>query len=186
MNDDKIIDLFFKRSEQAIVEAKRKYENYCHSIAFNILRNPEDCEECVNDVFLQIWNTIPPQKPNRFAAFIGKIARNIALNKQKYYTTQKRGAGNVDVVLDELTDCLPAKDNIDQIIEDIYIVECLNKFLKEQNIKTRRIFVRRYWYMDSIAIIANNFSMSESSVKMLLSRTRNSLRSFLEKEGVSI
>ena len=186
MNDAQIVELFLKRSEQAIGEAKSKYENYCHSIAFNVLHNSEDSEECVNDTFLQAWNTIPPQRPNLLGSFLGRITRNIALNKYKHNHAQKRGCGHVNVVLGELEDCLPSTVNTEQIIEDRFIADCLNKFLSEQKGKTRRIFVRRYWYMDSISTISSNFGMSESSVKMLLLRTRNSLKSFLEKEGVSI
>jgi len=118
MNDEQIVDLFLKRSEKAIYEAKEKYGKYCYSIAYNVLHNIEDSEECVNDTYLQAWNEIPPQKPNFLASFLGKIARNLAINKYKYITAEKRGIGRIDIILDELEECLPAKDNIEQEVED--------------------------------------------------------------------
>ena len=186
MNDEQIIDLFLSRSEKAIYEAKEKYEKYCYNIAYNVLHNSEDSEECVNDTYLQAWNTIPPQKPNFLASFLGKITRNLAINKYKYNTAEKRRIGRMDVILDELEECLPAKDNIEQKVEDKIAIESLNVFLSMQKSRTRKIFIRRYWYMDSIKEIANDFNMSESNVKMTLSRTRSDLKMFMEKEGVSI
>jgi len=167
MNDEQIIALFFARSEQAILEVKEKYGNYCHRIAYNVLRNYEDSEECVNDTFLQAWNGIPPQKPSILSSFLGKITRNLALNKHKYYRAQKRNFGHIDVMLEELADCLPANDNTEQAVEDHFITQCLNTFLSRQKVRTRQIFLRRYWYFDSIKEIADNFGISESSVKMI-------------------
>lgn len=186
MNDEQIVDLFLTRSEKAIYEAKEKYEKYCYNIAYNVLHNSEDSEECVNDTYLQAWNTIPPQKPNFLASFLGRITRNLAINKYKYNTAEKRGIGRIDIILDELEECLPAKDNIEQEVEDKIAIETLNNFLSMQKARTRKIFIRRYWYMDSIKEIANGFNMSESNVKMTLSRTRSDLKMFMEKEGVSI
>lgn len=186
MNDEQIIDLFFSRSEQAIIEVKEKYETYCHRIANNILHNYEDSEECVNDTFLQAWNTIPPQKPSVLSSFLGKITRNLALNKHKYNSAQKRGGAYVDVFLEELADCLPANDDTEQVVAAHFVIDCLNLFLSKQKTRTRKIFMRRYWYLDSIKEIASDFGVSESSVKMILLRTRNSLKSFMEKEGISI
>ena len=184
MNDEQIINLFLTRSEKAIYEAKEKYEKYCYDIAYNILHNIEDSEECVNDAYLQAWNTIPPQKPNFLASFLGKITRNLAINKYKYNSAKKRGIGRMDIILDELEECLPAKDNIEQEVEDKIAIESLNVFLSMQKSRTRKIFIRRYWYMDSIKEIAKDFNMSESNVKMTLSRTRIALKMFMEKEGV--
>lgn len=186
MNDEQIIDLYFARSEQAIHETKQKYENYCHSIAYHILGNYEDSEECVNDTFLQAWNSIPPQKPSILSSFLGRITRNLAINKYKYNTAQKRGAGHIEVLLEELADCLPAIDHTESSADDRFAIACLNQFLSKQKVRTRKIFMRRYWYMDSIKEIAAAFAISESNVKMILLRTRNSLKSYMEKEGVSI
>ena len=186
MNDEQIIDLFFARSEKAIYEAKEKYEKYCYGIAYNILHNNEDSEECVNDAYLQAWNVIPPQRPNFLASFLGKITRNLAINKYKYNSAEKRGMGRMDIILEELEECLPAKQNIEREIEDKMIIESLNKFLSTQKSKNRKIFIRRYWYMDSVKDIANLYHLSESNVKMTLLRTRNGLKTYMEKEGISI
>lgn len=186
MNDEQIIDLYFARSEQAISETKQKYESYCHSIAYHILGNYEDSEECVNDTFLQAWNSIPPQKPGILASFLGKITRNLAINKYKYNTAQKRGSGHMEILLEELGDCLPATDHTESSADDRLAIACLNHFLRKQKVRTRKIFMRRYWYMDSIKEIADAFAISESNVKMILLRTRNSLKSYMEKEGISV
>ena len=186
MNDEQIIGLFFDRSELAITEAKGKYGDYCHCIAYNVLRNYEDSEECVSDTFLQAWNSIPPQKPDILKSFLGKITRNLALNKHKYNTAQKRNSEHLETLVQELTDCLPANEDPAQLIEESVTVDCLNRFLSLQKERTRKIFIRRYWYMDSVQEIAKNFGISESSVKMTLLRTRTSLKIFLEREGVAI
>lgn len=186
MNDEQIIDLFFARSELAITETKDKYGNYCHYIAFNVLRNYEDSEECVNDTFLQAWNSIPPNKPSILKSFLGKITRNLALNKHKYNTAQKRNSEHLEQLIKDLSDCLPENEDPSQFVEDSFVVDCMNCFLSGQKERTRKMFIRRYWYMDSIQEIANAFGISESNVKMTLLRTRTSLKAFLEKEGVAI
>lgn len=186
MNDEQIIGLFFERSELAIHEAKDKYGNYCQRIAFNVLRNYEDSEECVSDTFLQAWNSIPPQKPEVLKSYLGRITRNLALNRHKYNTAQKRNSEHLKMLTEELTDCLPESEDPGQLAEDGFTVDCLNHFLSLQKEKTRNMFIRRYWYMDSVKEIAKDFGVSQSSVKMTLSRTRASLKSFLEKEGIAI
>lgn len=186
MNDEQIIGLFFQRSELAITEAKDRYGNYCHGVAFNILRNYEDSEECVSDTFLQAWNSIPPKKPDILKSFLGKITRNLALNKHKYNTAQKRHSEHPEALAEELSGCLPECEDPAQLCEDSFTVDCLNRFLSLQKEQTRKIFMRRYWYMASIREIANDFGISESSVKMALLRTRTALKAFLEKEGVVI
>lgn len=186
MNDEEIIGLFFERSELAITETKDKYWNYCHRIAYNVLCNYEDSEECVNDALLQAWNSIPPQKPGILKSFLGKITRNLALNKYKYNNAQRRNSEHLETLIKELSDCLPVNNDPAQLVEESFKVDCLNRFLCLQKERTRKIFVRRYWYMDSIHEIANDFGISESSVKMTLLRARNSLKTFLEREGVAI
>ena len=186
MDDKQIVDLYWERSEKAIDETEEKYGKYCYNIAYNILHNTQDSEECVNDTYMQAWNYIPPQRPHFLSSFLGKITRNLALNKYKYYTAQKRGLGKVNVVLEELAECLPAQTDTEKILEDKMVVDILNKFLEMQKPKTRKLFVRRYWYLDSIKEIANDYRISESNVKMTLLRTRNNLKDFMEKEGISI
>ena len=186
MDDKQIVDLYWTRSERAIEETEEKYGKYCYSIAYNILYNTQDSEECVNDTYMQAWNSIPPQRPHFLSSFLGKITRNLALNKYKYYAAQKRGLGKVNIVLEELSECLPSQKDTEKILEDKFVVEILNKFLEKQKPKIRKIFVRRYWYLDSIKEIANDYRISESNVKMTLIRTRNSLKDYMEKEGISI
>jgi len=184
MDDKKILDLYWMRSEAAISETANKYGRYCHSIAFNILRNHEDSQECVNDVYLKAWKAMPPQRPNRLSVFLGKITRNLSLNRYKKQTAEKRGCGQVPLVLDELQECIPAADSTEQAIDDLALAEALNQFLASLPPETRKIFMRRYWYISSIQEIAEDFHMGESKVKMLLLRTRNKLKLFLEKEGI--
>ena len=186
MNDEQIIDLYWSRQENAITETSKKYGKYCNRIAFHILHNKEDSEECVNDTYMKVWDVIPPQRPKMLAAFLGKITRNLALNRYKYYTTEKRGAGQVAIVLEELEECIPAKNDTEQIIEDELFVDILNRFLAAQAPKIRKIFIRRYWYMSSVKEIAADYKLSESDVKMTLYRVRGELKKILEKEGVQV
>ena len=186
MNDEEIIALYWSRSEKAISETQLKYGSYCHRIAFRILQNSEDSEECVNDTYLKAWETIPPTRPEVLSVFLGTITRNLSLNKYKYYSAEKRGGGQVTYALDELQECISGKSDVEQFIEDELLVDILNHFLSKQNQKTRKIFMRRYWFLCSIKEIAEEFHMSESSVKMNLQRARRNLKKILEKEGIVI
>ncbi len=184
MEDKKIIQLFFERSETAISETAEKYGKLCHNIAYNILYNEEDSEECVNDTYMKAWEVIPPQIPEKLAAFLGKITRNLAISKYRYNSSQKRGSGQVAFALEELAECIPDKNSTEQAISDKLFVEQLNAFLAELPTEKRKVFMQRYWYMRPISEIAEDFSISESKVKMILHRTRNKLKEFLEKEGI--
>lgn len=186
MKDQQIIALYWSRSEMAISETANKYENYCHTIAFNILHDHEDSEECVNDTYLNAWNTIPPQHPGKLVAFLGKITRNLALNRWERYNTEKRGRGQVPLVLEELRECIPASENAEQIADELALVEILNRFIGSLPKDRRKIFMRRYWYVDTIKTIAQGCAMSESAVKMSLLRSRNELKGLLEKEGFDL
>lgn len=147
MEDKKIVDLYWLRSESAISETKTKYGKYCYTIAHNILYNIEDSEECVNDTYLRAWNSIPPHRPSMLKAFLGKITRNLALSRYKSLSAEKRNSGQVPVVLEELQDCIPGTDNTEQIIDDLALVEILNRFLGTLSPEQRKIFMRRYWYL---------------------------------------
>lgn len=184
MEDSHIVNLFFERSETAISETAHKYGRYCYSISYNILHNREDAEECVNDTYVRAWNSIPPNRPTRLSAFLGKITRNLSLNKYEKYTAQKRGSGQVQLILDELENFIPALNSADQSVDDMVLVEVLNGFLASLSVETRKIFMRRYWYFSSIKEIAVDYGMSESKVKMTLMRARNVLKEFLEREGL--
>ncbi|MBQ7862838.1 MAG: sigma-70 family RNA polymerase sigma factor [Lachnospiraceae bacterium] len=184
MEDNTIIQLFFERSETAITETAAKYGKLCHTIAYNILYNEEDSEECVNDTYMKAWEVIPPQIPEKLAAFLGKITRNLAISKYRHNSSLKRGGGQVAYALEELAECIPDKNTTEQAISDKLFVEQLNGFLEKLPVEKRKVFMQRYWYLRPISEIAEEFSMSESKVKMILHRTRNSLKEVLEKEGI--
>lgn len=186
MDDNEILDLYWERSENAISETANKYGKYCHYIAYNILRNNEDSEECVNDTYLKAWEIMPPNRPNRLSTFIGKITRNLALNKYKHYTAQKRGSGQISLALDELQECLPTNNGMEQVIDNLALTDILNRFLASLPGETRKVFMRRYWYLSSVKDIADDFGISESKTKMLLLRARKKLKKILEKEGITL
>ncbi len=186
MEDRKIIELFNERSETAISETAEKYGKYCHVIAYNILYNEEDTQECVNDTYLKAWESIPPQIPNKLSAFLGKITRNLAISKYRYNNSKKRGGGQIPFALEELAECIPAANTTEQAVSDNLFTEILNRFLEELSLEKRKIFLQRYWYLCSITEIAEEFAISESKVKMILLRTRNKLKQVLEKEGITI
>ena len=185
MEDKQIVELYWARSESAISETANKYGRYCHYIAYQILTNDEDAKEVVNDTYLKAWNTIPPQRPDPLKPYVGTISRQLALNVYKEQHTQKRG-GQVPLVLDELSDCIPNPENHENIGESIALSEALSRFLRALPQKTRNIFIRRYFYMSPIAEIARDFSMKESNVTMHLLRTRRKLAQFLKKEGFDV
>ena len=184
MDDKQIVDLFWQRSATAITAVAHKYGNYCTKIAYNILHNYEDSEECVNDTYLKVWGAIPTHRPTRLSTFLGKITRNLALNKWEHLNAEKRGSGQTIFALAELQECIPSADNTENIVDDLALVEVLNRFLGGLSKERRIIFMRRYWYFCSIKEIASSYSISESKVKMSLMRSRNELRNILEKEGI--
>ena len=184
MQDEKIIKLFFERDEQALTETKQKYSRYLHRVAQNILQNPQDAEECVNDTYLRAWNAIPPHRPTRLSVFLGKIARRLALDRYASLTADKRGGGNQAAILEEWRDALPDTDG--DPTDDMAVRDALSRFLRQLPAEKRRTFIRRYWYGDTIAAIATDSHTTESAVKMTLSRTRGELKTFLEKEGIAL
>ena len=181
MEDRQIVDLYWARSENAISETERKYGRYCYYIAYNILHNNEDSEECVNDTYLNAWKAMPNQRPSKLSTFLGKITRNLSLNRW-----EKRGSGQIPLALDELHECIPTSDCADQIVDDLALAEVFNRFLAALPKEKRMIFMRRYWYLSPIAEIATDYSISESKVKMSLMRSRNELKTLLEMEGMSL
>ncbi len=183
MNDEKIIALFFERDDEAIRETQAKYGRLCYSVAMNILGIHEDAEECVNDAYLGVWNSIPPKRPSSFSAFLLKTTRNLSLKRLRFRTAEKRGGGQATLSLDELAECIPDGFDIDKELESRELTELINRFLRALPETERRIFICRYWYCDSVADISKSFGFGESKVKMTLMRTRNKLRDFLlEKE----
>ena len=186
MRDYEIVDLYWKRSEAAIAETSAKYGSYCHAISYNILNNDEDAKECVDDTWLGAWNSIPPQRPNRLAAYLGKITRNFSLNRYKQYAAEKRGGGQTELALAELEDCIPDSATIEQMVEEKALVEAINRFLYTLPEQKRNIFIRRYWYLYAIRDIASAYGVSESKVVSLLFRMRHELKKHLEKEGIAL
>lgn len=183
MNDEQIIDLFFKRSEQAIVELDDKYGRVCHSVSYNILGNVQDAEECVNDAYLGTWNAIPPAKPNPLLAFVCKIVRNISLKRYEQNTAKKRNS-YYDLAIEELEDCLADSRTIEVEIEERELIRYIEKFLDSLSKENRVIFLRRYWFSDSYADIAMRVNLSEKNISVRLTRIREKLREYLLKNGV--
>ncbi|MCM1189924.1 MAG: RNA polymerase sigma factor [bacterium] len=186
MKDDEIIALYLDRNETAIAATSDKYGSYCHSISYNILHDSEDAKECVNDTWLGAWKSIPPHRPNRLSTYLGKITRNLSLNRFRQYNAEKRGFGQTELALSELDDCIPSQADVEQVIEEMALTASINRFLRRQPRLKRNIFIRRYWYLYSIRDIAEAYGMSESKTASLLFRMRNELKSHLEKEGISI
>lgn len=182
MDDELIIDLFWKRSETAISETERKYGSYCRSIAYGILSDRQDTEECVNDTWLRAWDAIPPQRPSKLSAFLGRITRNLSLDRYDYNHAAKR-SHPMDQLLSELDECIA--DQRDDYAQK-ELTDILNQFLRSLDREKRNLFLRRYWYCESIETLAKRYGLSESAVKSSLFRVRNKLKAYLEKEGVGI
>lgn len=186
MEDSKIVELYLQRDENAIKETKIKYEKYCSYIANNILNSTLDTEECVNDTYLATWNSIPPNEPKSLRAYVGKIVRNIALNRYNANKAKKRN-DSIEVVLDELNEVIGDSESDGRnLTDELTLKYALNAFVGSLKQETREIFVRRYWYLSSIKEIARDYDISESKVKVTLLRTRELLREFLRKEEIVI
>ena len=186
MDDDKIVDLYWERSERAIIETDIKYGHLCRSIPNNILANEEDAKECVNDAYLGAWNAMPVQRPKKLMPFLGGIVRNISLDRYDYNNAQKRNK-NLEVILSELEDCLSRPgDSTESKYEEGEIARAISNYLRTIDKVNRNIFIRRYWYSESVKQIAAGYEMSESKVKSLLLRERKKLKKYLEKEGIII
>lgn len=184
MKDTEIIELYWNRDESAIAATADVYGNYCYSIAYHILQCAEDSQECVNDTYLKAWQSIPPQRPNRLATYLGKITRNLSINRYKWSHAQKRGNGQMELVLQELENCLPTARTMDQLVNEIALSDVINQFLQAQPQTDRDIFVGRYWHLYAIVDLAQAYGMRESKVASLLFRMRNKLKCHLEKEGI--
>ena len=183
MEDSKIVDLFWGRSENAIQEAAAKYGKYCYAIAYNILHNNEDADESVNDTYHGAWNSIPPHRPSILSTFLGKITRRISLNKWRDMKRDKRGGGETSLVLDELADCLSSGNDVEQDIETAELAKSIDSFIEALPKIERMVFVCRYWYIDPLSAICKQFGYSESKVKSMLYRTRGKLKLHLERDG---
>ena len=183
MEDQKIIDLYWQRSEQAIQETDAKYGGYCFSIAYNILTNREDSEESVSDTYLSAWHAMPPKRPGILSAFLGKITRHISIDRWRRRSAQKRGGGEIVLALEELEDCLSDGYSTEEAVQKKELAVFINRFLDTLPETERNIFLCRYWYVDPVKDIADTFGFSVGKVNSMLFRTREKLRRALEKEG---
>ena len=185
MEDSNIIALYWARSEAAISETAEKYGKLCRFVAGNILASPEDSEECVNDTYLTLWNSIPEQRPQRFPAFISRITRNLALKKYEYLSAAKRNPSAV-TSLEELGDCVSGAESVETELENRRIEHAINAFLRQLNEEKRSIFIRRYWYFESIDTLCLRTGFSRSKVTSVLFQLRKKLRIYLESEGIEV
>ena len=184
MEDAKIIDLYFARSEDAICQTDAAYGKKLFCLADRILQNPQDSEETVNDTYMKVWETVPPSRPNHFYAFLAKICRHFALGKLDWKKAAKRNADVVSLT-EEMALCIPdQRKEAETTAKEIG--NTLNAFLEKLTPESRVIFLRRYWFCDTISEIAARYGISESKVKMRLLRTRNQLAEFLSKEGIKV
>lgn len=185
MDDTKIVELFWERSEDAIRYTAEKYGKYCYYIAYNILCSDLDSEECVNDTYLNAWSSMPPQKPERLSTYLGKITRNLAINKYDHENALKRKSQTA-LLLDEIQEFTVIPDIESSPVEQMMLRDTINSFLEKLPTASRIIFVRRYWYCSSIADISKDYSIPEGTVRSILSRTRKRFREYLTKEGVAL
>lgn len=186
MDDCTIIDLYWRRSEDAIRETAAKYGAYCRSVARSLLSNAQDEEECVNDTWIKAWNAMPDNRPSHLRLFLEKITRRLACDVLRAKTAQKRGGGVYVEALEELGECVPSVPGADQIVEDRELEEILNRFLRTLPERDCNVFLRRYWYAETLAEVAGRYGMKQNTVKTSLYRSREKLRKYLEKEGVAL
>ena len=185
MEDAQIIDLYWRRDESAITETARKYGALCRTVAKGILSTAEDAEECVNDAYHQAWNAIPPQRPEKLGAWIGKVVRNLALNRWERDHAQKR-YGGMTALLSELEDCVPAPKTVEGELEDQELSRLISGWLRSLEREDRVLFVHRYWYGTALQDLAAEWGLSPQKLAQRMFRLRRSLRNTLEKEGVEL
>lgn len=183
MEDQQIVALYWQRDQQAIAQTERKYGQYLTKVAYHILYNLEDCAESVNDTYLAAWNAIPPHKPQSLCAFLSKLTRRISIDLLRKKQSAKRGGGEYELSLEELSQCLPGGSDPETETNGKELVRAIEKFLLEQPEKTRNVFIGRYFYMDSVKEVARYCGLTESNAKVLLHRTRLTLGDYLKKEG---
>ena len=186
IDDNTIIQMFFDRNENAIKATSEKYGAYCHTIAGNILGNHEDVEECVNDTYLKTWDAIPPSRPSVFRTFLGKITRNTAFDIYKKQNADKRGNGQVAEVLDELAECVSGGNEPEKEYDRKELTANINSFLGTLSKEKCAIFVRRYWYAESVSDMAKRFGKSEGSLSVSLNRLRKDLHAYLTERGFEL
>lgn len=185
MDDSRIIDLFFDRDEKALEYTAEKYDSYCYAVARAILDNDEDAKECVNDTLLAAWESIPPNRPEKLSSYLGRITKNLSVSKLRNINAKKRGADMIRVCLDELSEVVPSTDDPVKLLENEELTTAIERGLKTLSKTNRRIFISRYYYLESIGEIAARFGMNQNQVKLRLLRSREKLKKHLRKEGLT-
>ncbi len=183
MEDGEIVGLYWARDQRALTETRSKYGGYCHAIAGRLLGDERDCEECVNDVWLVAWRSIPPQRPETLKTYLGKLTRRVALNRLRDRDREKRGGGQTALCLEELSECLPGGTETESGVELRELTRAIDGFLKTLSAETRNLFVCRYWFMTPVKELSARFGFSESKVKSSLARARGKLLQYLEKSN---
>lgn len=186
MEDGKILDLFFDRDQQALEETQKKYGGYCFSVANGILGCAEDAEEVVSDTWLRAWDAIPPSRPTFLRLFLGKIARNLAFTRWRNQNAAKRGGGETELVLEELSQCIPGREAVDDALNAKELAQSIRSFLNTLPEREQDIFLRRYYYAEPTQAIAGRYGMRDANVLRILSRTRKKLKDYLTKEGYDL
>ncbi len=186
MEDEQILDLYFSRDEQAVVETDRKYGSYCFTLAKGILDNDQDAEEAVSDTYLKTWNSIPPKRPEVFKMFLAKITRNLAFSRWRSYSAEKRGGGEMALVLEELESCIPAQGRVEDRLNAQELVKAIRGFLDTLPSREQDLFLRRYFFVEESDAIARRYGMRKATVQRTLSRTREKLKNYLKQEGYAI
>ncbi|MBO4390313.1 MAG: RNA polymerase sigma factor [Lachnospiraceae bacterium] len=186
MDDMQLIDLYFARNEAALSETESRYGSYCMSVASRILPLRQDAEEVVNDVYLSLWKAIPPERPDNFKAFVARVTRNAALTKLQHEKRQKRGGGVIPEAIDELAEVLPSGTDPQAVLEEKELSDLISRYLREQTVTKRKLFIQRYFYLLSIEDLSAESGLTKSNVKVTLMRMRNDLQEYLEKEGYKI
>ena len=186
MEDESIIDMYYERDQRAVSETSAKYGKYCGGIAMNILRSREDAEECVNETYLSAWNSIPPSRPSVLSAFLGRITRNISFNRYKAMRAEKRGGGEIPVILDEIAEIVSDGETAEDGLMRRELSKEISSFLSGLPEDKRGMFIRRYWYSDSVSAIAKRYGKTENGVSVILARIRKKLRDYLTERGYDL
>lgn len=186
MEDEEILDLYFARDEQAVVETDKKYGGYCFTLANGILNSRQDAEETVSDTYWKAWTAIPPKRPSVFKMFLAKITRNLAFSRWRSLSADKRGAGEMELVLTELESCIPAPGGVEDRMNAKELVAAIRRFLNTLPAREQDIFLRRYFFVEESGIIAKRYGMKPATVLRTLSRTREKLKTYLTQEGYAV
>lgn len=186
MEDTEIVALYWARDEAALAESERKYGGYCRAIALGILESREDAAECVNDTWLRAWEAMPPRRPSRLDTFLGRLTRNLSLDRWRARRARKRGGGQVELALHELEECLPSGDRPERALEAKTLAESLDRFLEALPREKRVLFIQWYWYLRPVEELAALHGMGKNTAASTLFRLRAQLREHLEREGFTV